>query len=131
MKPLPPNGEVFQVATTLLVECYREPMTRAGRRALVLLANKNGSVTLEQVAKAVRLPRAMKSQVLAAVPGPLLDLGLIRAVRPTETPRPGERAPFETRFEIVDEAASFRWLLGSLLSPTSGPPAASARPADR
>jgi hypothetical protein len=131
MKPLPPNGELFQEATTLLLDCYREPMTRACRRALVLLANKNGSVGLEQVAKAVRLPKALKSQVLAAVPGPLLDLGLIRPVRPTQSACPGEQAPFDNRFEIVDQEACFRWLIGSLSSPTSGTPVPSARPADQ
>ena len=82
MKRLLPDGDVFQEAATLLFECYRDPMTRAGRRALVLLADKNGSASLEEVAKAVRLPKALKPRVLAAVPGPLLDLGLIRPVRP-------------------------------------------------
>lgn len=129
MKPLPPNDEVLRQAAALLHECYRDPMTRACRRALVILAQKNGSASLEQAGKAVRLPKALKPEVLAAVPGPLLDLGLICPLPPAASPRHGEPVPFDARFEIVDRDACLRWLIDSFSSPTSGPPVPLARPA--
>ena len=125
MKPAPANGEAYRELAVALLEAYRDPMTRACQRVLIILANKKGSVSLGEVAKAVRLPAALDVHVLPAVVSSLTGLGLISPARPKDPNGPRTPTSRDACYELADEQAAFRWLIGGISPPTKSPPARS------
>ena len=124
-----PGIDAIKQAAALLLECYREPMTRACRCSLLILARKRGSASLNEAGKAVRVPGALKPQVFADALGPLLDQGLIRPIAPTQQARAVGCGPNDTRYEIADHDRSLAWLVSGFRPTTPRPPCLTPGPA--
>jgi hypothetical protein len=131
MNPLPRDVAMFRQAAAALVECYRDPMIRACQKALVILASKHGSASVHEAGKAIRILAAVKPRVFPAVPGPLIELGLIRPLAPTEPVGATGGVPLETRYEVIDHDGAFAWLVHGFRPPATPSCGPSARPAVR
>jgi hypothetical protein len=71
----------------------------------------------------------MERHVLAAAPGPLVELGLIRRIGPTQPDRAFGRFANDTKYEIVDHDRSLVWIKNSYRPTTTRPSCPPSRPA--
>lgn len=86
----------------------------------MILAYKCGSATPREASKVVRIPAAMERHVMAAAPGPLIELGLIRRIGPTQPDRAFGRFANDAKYEIVDRDRALAWIKDSY-RPTTAP----------
>lgn len=118
MNSSPSDPAVGRQAAVAILECYRESMTRACQRALVILASTHGSSSLGEAAKAVGVPEALKLHVFPGVVGPLLELGLIRPVPSNEPVGSASKLLLDARYQAVADNNALRtWLFTSFKPP--------------
>jgi hypothetical protein len=87
----------------------------------LILAYKYGSASLREAGKAVPVSAALKPGALAAAPGPLIDLGLIRRIGPAQPGGAFGTHPNDARYEIVDHDRCLAWIKNSY-RPATAPP---------
>ncbi|HEX3151647.1 MAG TPA: hypothetical protein VHR66_26475 [Gemmataceae bacterium] len=90
---------------------YHDTLTNFSQQALVVFAQLHGSASLEDVAKVIKIPETLKARVFAAVPGPLIQLGVIRLIKPEKVGLSSSPALHELRYEIADNRAARNWHL--------------------
>jgi hypothetical protein len=93
-----------------LLAATRKALIRRGCRALLSHLLDHGTATADAVRHLVTLPAGIGPKVFGAVPGPLLDSGLIRAAGYTPSERPEAHARPVTVWALADRATALAWL---------------------
>lgn len=81
-----------------------------GQRALVECASFVGHAKFNDLHDLIELPAAIKPNIFAAVPGPLVKAGITRAIGSTPTCRPTGHGRPVTVWQVADVPAAKRWL---------------------
>jgi hypothetical protein len=115
-----PDGEARKRAAHRLLEANRERLVRAGRRALLRHLLDHGTVTADDVRRAVPLPPGVNAKAFGVVPGVLALARIIRADGFVRTGRPVGHARPLIRWVLIDAAAAVAWLAANPELPEPG-----------
>jgi hypothetical protein len=112
--PRPPDnggeGESLKRHALDRLEACRGAHIRRGCRALLAALLRHGSATIDDARAAVPLPPTLNPKLFGAVPGPLVEAGIIATAGFVPSQRRQAHARPVRRWLLADRAGALAWL---------------------